>query len=48
MIANAHRGPRTRPFKIADFMPRSDETVQSPEQQAAILLFASRASRRGR
>lgn len=48
MIANAHRDPRRqrRAFTVADFMPRTGEAVQSPEQQAAILLFASRASRK--
>lgn len=46
LIANANRDPKKKrqPFKIEDFMP-GEKPEQSPEQQAAILMFASRASK---
>lgn len=50
LIANANRDRKRRPkaFTVEDFMPGEDRSAQSPEQQATILRFAARASRRGR
>lgn len=45
MVANAHRGPKTRAFKIEDFMPAEPKGEQSPEQQAAILMLATAGTR---
>lgn len=47
LIANANRDvkKRRRPFTVEDFMPGEDRPAQSPEQQAALLHFAARASR---
>lgn len=47
LIANANRDPKKRrqPYRVEDFMP-GGASEQTPEQQAAILHVAARASRR--
>ena len=37
VVANSHLGPGQKPYAVDDFMPRREPTVQTPEQQLALI-----------